>query len=66
MAAARKAATKGLRVVAPLVAVQIGSQVLQYAYGDILPDGAKEESVKHLKSLGYVEDVDASAEPDEK
>lgn len=66
MAAARKPASKGLRVTAPLVAVQIGAQVLQYVRGDMLPEGVAEDSIKHLKSLGYVEDIDAPAESDDK
>lgn len=43
------------RVVAPLVGVQIGSQVLQFSAGDILPQGVKAEAVEHLRDLGFIE-----------
>lgn len=59
MAAPRKA--KGLKVTAPLVQVTLGTRAIQFYYGDLLPEGVSEDSVKHLKSLGYVEDVDAPA-----
>jgi len=62
--AARK--PKGLRVVAPLVQVRLGERASQFYYGDVLPDGVSEESVKHLTGLGYVEEIDAPAETDEK
>ena len=63
MAAAKK---KGLRVTAPLVQVSVGDRSVQYFHGDVLPDGVSDESVKHLKSLGYVEEIDAPAETDTK
>lgn len=56
MPAAKK---KGLQVTAPLIQVSLGSAVVQFAYGDILPDGVSEDSLEHLKSLGYVGEVDA-------
>ena len=58
MAAAPKK-SKGLRVTAPLVQVHLGSRAEQFYGGDILPDGVSEDSLKHLKSLGYVDEVDA-------
>lgn len=64
MAAPRKA--KGLRVTAPLVQVRLGERASQFYYGDILPDGVSEESVKHLTGLGYVEELDAPAESSDK
>lgn len=64
MAAAPKA--KGLKVTAPLVQVSLGGRAEQFFSGDILPDGVSEDSIKHLKSLGYVEEVDAPAESDDK
>lgn len=63
------AAKKALRVTAPLVQVTLGSRAVQFYHGDVLPDGVSEDSVKHLKSLGYVEDVkgvEAPAESDVK
>lgn len=63
MPAAKKA--KGFKVAAPLVQVNLGGRAEQFYYGDILPDGVSEESVKHLKSLGYVEETDAPTETDE-
>lgn len=65
MAAAKKAATKGWRVVAPLVQASVGSRADQFFYGDVLPGGVSEESLEHLKSLGYVEEIDAPAESDD-
>ena len=61
--AARK--PKGLKVTAPLVQVRLGGRAEQFYVGDVLPEGIAEESVKHLKSLGYVEEIDAPAESDE-
>lgn len=54
----------GLRVVAPLVEVPIGSQVMQFGYGDILPDGVDPERLEHLKSLGFVESGDIAPAPE--
>lgn len=63
MAAAKK---KGaLRVSAPLVQVQLNDQVIHLFYGDIVPEGVSEESLKHLKGLDYVTEGDAVSEPDE-
>lgn len=63
MAAAKKA--KGLRVTAPLVQVNVSDRAVQFYAGDVLPDGVSDESVKHLKDLGYVEDTDVAPEPDQ-
>lgn len=60
MAAAKKA--KGLKVNAPLVQVQLGDRAAQFYFGDILPEGVSEDSLNHLKSLGYVDEVDAPAD----
>jgi len=43
-----------LRVVAPLVQVQIGDRVFQYVEGAVLPKGVNEDNLEHLKSLGFV------------
>lgn len=60
MAAAKKATSKGgWRVVAPLVQASVGNRADQFFYGDVLPGGVSEESLEHLKSLGYVEEFDA-------
>jgi hypothetical protein len=47
----------GLKVIAPLVSVRFGDKVLQYSFGDVLPAGVSEDSIKHLKELGFVESV---------
>lgn len=60
MAAAKK--NKGLQVTAPLVQVQLGDRAAQFYFGDILPEGVSEDSLKHLKSLGYVDEVDTPAD----
>lgn len=62
MAAAPKAQPKKakvLRVTAPLVQAVVGGRPVQFREGDILPGGASEESVNHLKSIEYVEEIDA-------
>lgn len=53
-------------VAAPLVQVVLGSRAVQFYRGDVLPEGVSSESIKHLKSLGYVTDGDAPAGSDEK
>lgn len=72
MAAAKKAAASragssetddgfkdsGLRVSAPLVQVQIGTQVLHLSNGDVVPEGVSEKQIDHLKDLGYVTESD--------
>lgn len=63
MAATKK--PKGFVVTAPLVQVSLGSRAVQFYSGDVLPEGVSEDSLKHLKSLGYVEEIDAPAESDE-
>jgi hypothetical protein len=59
MAAAKKKAHK---VSAPLVQVRLGDRPAQFYFGDILPDGVDGDSLKHLKSLGYVDEVDAPSD----
>lgn len=56
-----KSAKKGpaYQVVAPLVAVKVGEQVLQYYAGDILPDGVAQDSIDHLSELGFIAEPDA-------
>lgn len=60
MPAAKKA--KGFKVTAPLVQVRLGDRAAQFYFGDVLPEGVDEDSLKHLKSLGYVDEVDAPAD----
>jgi len=64
MAVARK--PKGFKVTAPLVQVRFSDRAVQFYYGDILPDGVSDESIEHLKSLGYVEEINAPTESGEK
>lgn len=72
-AAARKAASsastkKGgdLKVTAPLVQLTLGTQVLHLRTGDVVPDGASEDWIKHHTDLGYVVQGDLPpAEPDD-
>lgn len=69
MAGAAKKSTsgaKGQRITAPLVQVDLGGRPARFYQGDVLPEGVSEESLKHLASLGYVEEIDAPAEPDSK
>jgi hypothetical protein len=66
MAAAKKAAASKLRIVAPLVQVDLGGRPVRFSHGDVLPEGVSDESVKHLASLGYVEEFDAPDESDSK
>jgi len=54
---ARTKAAEGkaaLKVTAPLVQVTVGDRVLHYHLGDTLPDGVAEDSIDHLKSLGFI------------
>ena len=44
-------------VVAPMVGIRIGSRVLNFYKGDVLPDGVNSDDLEHLKSLGFVESV---------
>lgn len=68
MTAAKKAAAKpqatepvaerdgfsSLVVTAPRVQVTVGSQVLQFSEGDVLPSGIAEESLRRLTDRGLV------------
>lgn len=58
-AAAKKAAAKVLKVTAPLVQVDLAGRSAQFFNGDVLPDGVSEDSLEHLKELGYVEESEA-------
>lgn len=51
-----------LRVVAPRVTALVGSQVLEFDAGSILPEGVAKESIDHLKSLGFIEDAEGPNE----
>lgn len=69
-AAAKKAASSNsggtvLKVSAPLVQVQIGTQVLHLSNGDIVPDGVSKEQIAHLSELGYVAEGDAPNSSDD-
>lgn len=57
MPAPKKA--KAHKVTAPLVQVRFGDRAEQFFAGNVLPEGVSEESIDHLKSLGYVEEIDA-------
>lgn len=47
----------GLKVSAPMVGIRVGSRVLNFYKGDVLPDGVNSDDLEHLKSLGFVESV---------
>lgn len=49
-----KKGSKTYTVTAPLVAVTVGSQVLQYSNGDILPNGISKDTIDHLSGLGFI------------
>lgn len=61
MPAAKK---KVLTVSAPLVQVKFGSRVLHFYRGDVLPEGVDADALSNLKSLGYVDEVDAPESDD--
>ena len=57
MPAARKRAESkavGHVVTGSLVQARVGDRVLHFHRGDVLPEGVSQESLEHLKSLGYV------------
>lgn len=56
---------KGLVVTAPLVQITVGDRVLQLSEGDLVPENASQESLDHLRSIGFVTEGDAPNEPDE-
>ena len=64
MTAAKKA--KGLVVIAELVQIRVGDRTMQFAKGDLLPENASQESLDHLRDLGFVTDGDAPNQPEEK
>lgn len=51
---------KALRVSAPMVVARVANDRLVHLYrGDVVPEEIDAESIKHLKSLGFVtEDPD--------
>lgn len=51
---AEKSKGGGLVVIAPLISVRVGDQVLQYRVGDVLPGGIDEDSLQHLTDLGFI------------
>lgn len=53
-AAAKKSADTYV-VLGALIQVQVGSQLLQYSFGDVLPEGLSEESIEHLTENGLIE-----------
>lgn len=53
-----KKGDKTYKVSAPLIAVTVGEQVLQYREGDILPGGIKQDSLDQLSELGFVAEND--------
>lgn len=55
------AAKKELKVSAVMVTVKTENDRVVYLYrGDVVPEGTSEESIKHLKSLGFVTEDDVS------
>lgn len=68
MAAPRKKGeSKGTAhvVTGALVQAQVGDRVLHFYRGDVLPKDVSEETVEHLKSLGYVTEGDAPSDEDD-
>lgn len=66
---ARKSPAKGKGgdsyvVVGPLIQVEVGEQLLQYSFGDVLPDGISEKSLAHLTENGLVQKGEVVTEPD--
>lgn len=51
-------------VAGPLIQVQVGSQLLQYSFGDVLPGGVSEESVAHLSENGLIQKGEVVTEPE--
>jgi hypothetical protein len=54
-----------LRVSAPLVQVRLNGADHQLRFNDEVPEGVSDESIKHLKDLGYVTEGDAVPDSDE-
>lgn len=67
--AAKKAAAKkqsdSYVVSGPLIQVMVGSNLLQYSFGDVLPDGIDEDSLKHLTENGLIQKGDEVVAPPE-
>jgi hypothetical protein len=60
------AAKKVLVVTGSLVAVRVKAGDIRQLYrGDVVGDDVSEESVEHLKSLGYLEETDGPTESDD-
>lgn len=47
-----------------LIQVVVGSQLLQYSFGDVLPDGIDEASLEHLTEQGLISKGEVVTEPD--
>lgn len=47
----------GHKVTAPLIAVKVGEQVLQYHSGDVLPGGVDKETLERLSDLGFIAEL---------
>ena len=55
MTAAKSPAKGALLVTASLVTIKDSNGAVRYlSRGDVVPDGTPQESVDHLRSLGYV------------
>lgn len=39
------------------IQVAVGSQVLQFSQGDVLPNGIAEDSIEHLSDRGFIAKV---------
>lgn len=67
MAAPAKKKEQGNFVVtAPLVQVRLGDKVVQLSQGDVVPENASQESLDHLRGLGFISDGSAATDSDEK
>lgn len=65
MAAPKKKPEGGdLTVTAPLVQLRVGNRIVHLFQGDIVPENADQESLDHLRGLGFLSD--AQSDSDEK
>ena len=49
---------KTYKVTAPLISVQVGERVLQFAAGDVLPGGLSQDALDHLNRRGFIAEAD--------
>lgn len=48
----------GVVVTAPLIAVPVGSQVLQFRAGDVLPNGIDADVLERLSGRGFIAEAE--------